>query len=173
MHLGRIRQLTDRIVEKFFIIVSGTGDEPYVTISANLRANGKKVALNCEETNTLTAHPELLIEIFIVAGSRGVNIKGSTSSRIEKNLPGFERDLSGYPEVVAAFHNLINMREGVGRALRLMHEHGVLTKLIPEFEPICWHYQYDFYHMYTTDEHSLRVVENLEGMYTGNLAGDP
>ncbi|MCE5251295.1 [protein-PII] uridylyltransferase [bacterium] len=173
MHVGRIRQLTDRIVEKFFIIVSGTGDEPYVTISENLRANGKKVALIREENETLAVHPKLLIEIFIVAGARGVNIKGSTSSLIEKNLPKFEGDLSGYSEIIAAFHNLINIREGVGRALRLMHEHGVLIKLIPEFEPICWHYQYDFYHMYTTDEHSLRVVENLEGMYTGKRTGDP
>jgi [protein-PII] uridylyltransferase len=67
----------------------------------------------------------------------------------------------------------MNLRTGAARAIRLMHEHGVLARLIPEFGAIGWHYQYDFYHAFTTDEHSLRTVEHLESMAAGGFAPFP
>lgn len=38
-------------------------------------------------------------------------------------------------------------------------ENGILTALIPEFEPIVCHVQHDVYHVYTTDIHSLKCLE--------------
>ena len=49
-----------------------------------------------------------------------------------------------------------------GKILRLMHAVGILGKILPEFGHTHCLVKYDFYHRYTTDEHSLRMVRFLE-----------
>jgi len=46
--------------------------------------------------------------------------------------------------------------------LRLMHEVGVLDLILPEYGHAHCRVSYDFYHRYTADEHSLRMVRFLE-----------
>jgi [protein-PII] uridylyltransferase len=47
-------------------------------------------------------------------------------------------------------------------ALRVMHETGLLTRLIPEWSRIDCLVTRDFYHQYTVDEHTLVTLEALE-----------
>ena len=42
------------------------------------------------------------------------------------------------------------------RALRRMNELGVLASFVPEFEPIVAMMQFNFYHAYTVDEHTIQ-----------------
>jgi [protein-PII] uridylyltransferase len=46
-------------------------------------------------------------------------------------------------------------------------ENGILTRLIPEFEPIVCHVQHDVYHVYTTDIHSLKCLEKARRLVCG------
>ena len=172
MRTARVKRLSDRIVDEFLDSFSPGKADTFTSISKEFTSNGKQLALNNEQIESLSLNPRLFVEIFAVAGSRGLDLTHKTASIITRNLIQSSKNLPKFSEVKSAFHNLINMRSGVSRALRLMHDHGVLTKLIPEFETICWHYQYDFYHTFTTDEHSLRVVENLEVMFQGNVFRD-
>ncbi len=48
------------------------------------------------------------------------------------------------------------------RVLRLMHETSILGKLLPEFGQGHCLVTYDYYHRFTADEHSLRMVRFLE-----------
>ena len=47
------------------------------------------------------------------------------------------------------------------RALRRMNELGVLSAFIPEFEPIVAMMQFNMYHSYTVDEHTIQVISNF------------
>lgn len=51
-----------------------------------------------------------------------------------------------------------------GKTLRLMHRLGVLGQILPEFGQAHCRVNYDFYHRFTADEHSLRMVDFLEGL---------
>lgn len=48
--------------------------------------------------------------------------------------------------------------------LHLMHESGLLARLVPEFGRSQFLIRHDFYHRYTVDEHALRMVHFLEGL---------
>ena len=52
------------------------------------------------------------------------------------------------------------------RFLRLMHEVGVLGLLLPEYGRAHCKVSYDFYHRYTADEHTLRMIRFLEELET-------
>lgn len=64
------------------------------------------------------------------------------------------------------FLSILQAPEGVTRALRQMAETGVLGWILPEFESIRTLIPYDPSHEFTVGEHTLRVVENLEGLNT-------
>lgn len=169
MRAGAVFRLTGRVVGRFLDRFAETGRKSLVVLPIGLRSNSTHVALLSEEDGFLESHPHLAVEIFTVAGACGLKITDDTASVIERRAAVQDTRFPDDPAVRAAFHELVNMRTGVALALRLMYEHGVLTRLIPEFHAISWHYQYDFYHAFTTDEHSLRVVENLELMNAGKF----
>lgn len=59
------------------------------------------------------------------------------------------------------FRQLLCQKQGVSSALRAMHHQGILGKLLPEFHRITGLMQFDLFHAYTVDEHTLMVVCNL------------
>ncbi len=173
MRAGRVYRLTNHIVGRFRERFEPSTAHEKKSEQAGLVIIDNKVGFSTDIEESLQKHPEFLIKIFVLAAARDIDISWHTIYVIEKNLHKFDDSLSENQDVRTAFQELINTREGIGKVFRLMHEYGVLTKLIPEFDKISWHYQYDFYHAYTTDEHSIRVVENLERMADGSLSDVP
>lgn len=55
------------------------------------------------------------------------------------------------------------------RVLRLMHETGILKQILPEFGLAHCKVNHDFYHHYTADEHSLRVIRFLDELATTGI----
>lgn len=173
MSAGRVYRLTNHIVGRFLKQFETPKKQHIKSDLSGFVWSGKKVDFPPFVKDSLQDHPGLLLKIFAFAGEKGLEISERATAIIERNLYSLEEDLPANPDVRAEFYVLINMQKGLGKSFRLMHEHGVLTKLIPEFSKISWHYQYDFYHAYTTDEHSIRVVENLEKMALGTISKMP
>ena len=56
------------------------------------------------------------------------------------------------------------------KTLRLMHETEILEQVLPEFGLAHCKVNHDFYHHYTADEHSLRIIRFLEEMESATLS---
>ena len=54
------------------------------------------------------------------------------------------------------------------KSLRLLHESEILGQVLPEFGKAHCMVNYDFYHRYTADEHSLRMIRFLEQLTDTN-----
>lgn len=72
--------------------------------------------------------------------------------------------------VRAAFMTLISQRHGV-LSLQRMARLGVLARYIPEFGQVTGRMQYDLFHVYTVDQHTLNVLEFLRRFEQGPLPG--
>ncbi len=173
MRAGSVFRLTERSIGRFLERYSGEERQPLLILPMGIRSNSTHVALLSEEDRFLEDHPSLAVDIFTVAGACDLQLTEDSASLIERRMTVTDERFLTDPDVLTSFRELVNMRFGVASALRLMYEHGVLSRLIPEFGAISWHYQYDFYHAFTTDEHSLRVVENLERMAAGKFDAFP
>lgn len=65
------------------------------------------------------------------------------------------------PEAQRIFLDLLLKHGNPERALRRMNELGVLSAFIPEFEPIVAMMQFNVYHSFTVDEHTIQCISTL------------
>ncbi len=60
------------------------------------------------------------------------------------------------------FCRMLALRNSIGSAIQLMHETGFLEKLIPEFEALRCKVEYDNYHEFTVDQHTIQALKTID-----------
>ena len=68
------------------------------------------------------------------------------------------------------FLDILTSRKNPERVLRLMNESGVFGQFLPDFGRIVAMMQFDMYHSYTVDEHTLKAIGILHGIENGALS---
>jgi [protein-PII] uridylyltransferase len=107
--------------------------------------------------------PSTLLEIFVVL-QQNPDVKGvraSTIRAINKNLWLIDEEFRQNPRNHRLFLEILRAPAGVTHELRRMNTYGVLGRYIPAFGRIVGRMQYDLFHAYTVDAHTLFVLSNL------------
>ncbi len=102
-----------------------------------------------------------LLRLFEEALRTGMLIHPDAMRLVKANLHLIDDDLRTDPEAQRIFFDLLLKHGNPERSLRRMNELGVLSAFIPEFEPIVAMMQFNMYHSYTVDEHTIQVIRNL------------
>ncbi len=77
------------------------------------------------------------------------------------------RELRANPEANRLFMEILTSRKDPEIALRRMNEAGVFGRFVPDFGRVVAQMQYDMYHVYTVDEHTLFAIGILHQIETG------
>jgi [protein-PII] uridylyltransferase len=77
------------------------------------------------------------------------------------------------PRIAAAFLAILGDVGRVQPILKDMHNCGFLGHYLPEFGNLTCHMQFDSYHQYTVDEHTLIAIGNLDAVANGKATGLP
>ena len=80
---------------------------------------------------------------------------------VAANLHRIDIRMRNSDEAVRIFCDLLLKHGNPERSLRRMNELGVLSAFIPEFEPIVAMMQFNMYHSYTVDEHTIQTISHL------------
>jgi len=102
-----------------------------------------------------------ILRIYEEALRTGLLIHPDAMRLISANLHLIDDKMRNDPEAQRIFLDLLLKHGNPERALRRMNELGVLSAFIPEFEPIVAMMQFNMYHSYTVDEHTIQVIRNL------------
>ena len=108
--------------------------------------------------------PEHLLSLFQVAQEQGVPIDGLVLEEIHRHVEGMSDHLFASPAVSRRFRELLAGPGAVAETLTLMHQARVLEKLVPAFSRVRGLMQFNQYHKYTVDEHSLLAVKKVESL---------
>jgi [protein-PII] uridylyltransferase len=104
-----------------------------------------------------------LLEIFLLLQQepalRGVS--AHTIRLIRRALPQIDEEFRQNPRHHRLFMDIIRAPEGVTHELRRMSRYGVLGRYLPAFGRVTGRMQFDLFHAYTVDAHTLFVVSNL------------
>jgi [protein-PII] uridylyltransferase len=116
-----------------------------------------------------TGAPIDLIRIFRVAQERGLDVHPQTLRWITRNAKLIDKPLRGDPAACALFLEILIADQDPATALRLMNETGVLGKFMPDFGRVVAQMQYNMYHHFTVDEHTLFAIGVLHEIEQGRL----
>ncbi|MEM1234460.1 MAG: [protein-PII] uridylyltransferase [Pseudomonadota bacterium] len=113
-----------------------------------------------------------LLRIFEEAMRTGTLIHPDAMRVVTAALPLIDDKMRRDPEACGIFLDTLLKHGNPERALRRMNELGLLAAFIPEFEPIVAMMQFNMYHSYTVDEHTIQCISTLAQIERGELEED-
>ena len=179
---------TERFMRHYFLIARDVGDltrvfitmleekgrrKPLLRLPTALRrrtvdgfvVDGGRIALTETEVEKT---PLKLLRIFRVAQVHKLDFQPNALrlvARQAKRVAAFRDD----PTANAVFMDILTEPKGSEAILRLMNEAGVFGRFVPDFARVVAQMQYDMYHVYTTDEHTIRAIGILNRIERGRL----
>jgi len=129
----------------------------------NARFQVRNGSLEAVSEDVFARNPSALLELFALLQQnpevRGV--RASTMRAVAKNLWLIDEEFRQNPRHHRLFLEILRSPVGVTHELRRMNTYGVLGRYIPAFGRVVGRMQYDLFHAYTVDAHTLFVVSNL------------
>ncbi|WP_347138902.1 [protein-PII] uridylyltransferase [Paracoccus sp. SSK6] len=116
--------------------------------------------------------PLNILRLFEEALRTGILIHPDAMRLVAANLDLIDDKVRSDPEATRIFMDLLLKHGNPERGLRRMNELGVLAAFIPEFEPVVAMMQFNMYHHYTVDEHSIQCVAALAEIERGEHPED-
>ena len=122
---------------------------------------GEHVTVPAELRNRVLDSPDLLLRLFDLARCRRLMIDTTLLEDIHRHVETVSDEAFRTPEVSRIFLQIL-AGPGVADTLTAMHRAHLLEKLIPVFTTVRGLMQFNQYHKYTVDEHSLLAVAKAE-----------
>ena len=118
------------------------------------------------------ADPVNLIRLFRAADTKDVDIHPATLQAVTRSLDLIDERVRNDAAANKLFLEIVASKRDPERALRRMNEAGVLGRFLPEFGRVVAQMQFNMYHHYTVDEHSLHAIGNLANIEHGEHKKD-
>ena len=138
-------------------------DQSHKTTPLNNRFEIRHGFITIKNPSVFKRYPFALLEVFLLM-QQNPQIQGVTAETIRlirshRHLidDKFRRDWRNR----TLFLEILRQPTGITHQLRRMNRYGILAAYIPAFEKIVGLMQYDLFHAYTVDEHTLMVLRNL------------
>jgi [protein-PII] uridylyltransferase len=116
-------------------------------------------------------NPTRLVELFSLAAREGLEIHPAAMRAASRDARLVDQ-VRDDPAANAFFLDVLTAREKPELVLRWMNEAGVFGRFVPDFGRVVAQMQFDMYHHYTVDEHSIRAIGLLSLIERGELADD-
>jgi len=127
--------------------------------------DGERLAI--ANDNAFEENPVLLIILFKVAHEQEMDIHPRTLQRVTRSLSLIDASLRRDKRANDAFMEILLSRRNPEPTLRRMSDAGVLGRFIPDFGRVIGQMQFDMYHVYTVDEHTIFALGILHGIENG------
>jgi [protein-PII] uridylyltransferase len=158
MEVSRLNEMLLQLFEEEILL--DKNDPP---MPLGPRFQSRNGYLEAADDQVFAREPSALLEIFLLLEQnlnlRGVNAR--TIALVKQHLWLIDEEFRQNPRHHRLFLDILRAPQGVTRTLKRMNTYGVLGLYIPAFGRVVGRMQYDLFHAYTVDAHTLFVVENL------------
>ena len=158
-----VRELNDMLLQHFSeTILKRDKDRTIKAIDDNFQRCGVRIEARADDL--FIRDPNKLLELFLhmaddpeIIGIRAPTLRQIFIARQEIDSQAFYNDA----EARRLFIEIIKHPNGMERAFTYMKRYGVLRTYLPSYARIVGQMQYDLFHIYTVDEHTLFVMNNI------------
>lgn len=157
-----LERLNDMVLQLFKEVVIH-GDDDCVILPLNDHFQAVNRYVEALRPDVFEREPTALLQIFAILQQHPglIGIRAATIRLIRRNLQRIDDDFRRSPEACRLFMDILRLPGGITHVLNRMNRYGVLAAYLPEFGRVVGRMQYDLFHVYTVDEHTLFVIRNL------------
>ena len=116
--------------------------------------------------------PVKLLTLFVCADKHDLDLHPDAYSAVTRSLSLVTPKLRRDPAATRAFLDILAHGQRPYRTLGLMNETGLLGRFLPEWGRIVGQTQFNMYHAYTVDEHTLQAIGVINDIARGKLKAD-
>ena len=156
---SQVERLGVQIVERFEeMLEPASAAQP---LGHDFEQVGRRIA--ARDPDLFMRRPAALVDIFLIRldAPQLVGFTAETMRRIHQATAAHGTALADDPATLNAFLQLLRRGASAVDALWRMNRHGLLAAILPAFGQVFGRMQYDLFHVYTVDEHTLRVLRNM------------
>ena len=159
----RAADAVDRIGERLVLRVEARR-EPRTPRVLDADFVARRSLLDLADPERLEREPSLVLRAFarLVDDPALDGFDPRLLAQLDEALPRLDAWLRTSAEAGAGFLELLRRRGGVARALSLASRYGVLARLVPAFGRVAGRMQHDLFHVYTVDQHTLKVLRFVD-----------
>lgn len=170
MELNRLNDLLLSLFKEQILYADEAPDPTPI----NRRFQSRSRFIEVTHPGVFERYPFALLEIFLLLAQndRLEGVRAATIRLIRQHHHLIDEDFRNDLRCRALFMELIRQPHGVTHELRRMNRYGVLAAYIPAFANIVGQMQYDLFHAYTVDEHTLFVVRNIRRFTVPEFAAE-
>jgi [protein-PII] uridylyltransferase len=168
LHAAQISRLSDLIIHRVTECDKPRFTDKVIfgrTLREGIRLS--KGHINITKPEVLESNPACLIQIFDDAQKYGCKLSQETRELLRQHLNLVDDEFRRSAGANEPFFDILKWKDAVYETLLDMHRSGVLGAFIPEFGRLLCMVLHDAYHTYTVDEHSLRLVQEIELLRAG------
>lgn len=159
MELNRLNEMLLQLFQEAIL----HRNQPYAITRINRRFHATNGYLEITNKAFFLRYPYAMLELFLILqehpGLEG--IRANTIRLIRAHLHLIDKSFRRDIRARSLFLEILRQPAGVSHALQRMHRYGVLGAYLPAFARITGRMQFDLFHIYTVDEHTLMLIRNL------------
>ncbi|MCP3875530.1 MAG: [protein-PII] uridylyltransferase [Desulfobacteraceae bacterium] len=118
-----------------------------------------KRRLHFANTVVILQKPELLLKIFLESGQRKTPLSVEARRVVSEFLHLVDKSVTKNIANIKIFKKIVSLSYWEFNVLNVMLTTGILEKFIPEFSAVVNKIQYNHYHLFPVDKHSIRCVQ--------------
>lgn len=118
------------------------------------------------------ADPVRLVQMFALADAHGLEIHPQAMRQAARDARLIDASVRRDPRANAFFMDVLTSNRSPDTVLRWMNEADVFGRFVPDFGRVVARMQYDMYHHYTVDEHTIRAIGLAARIEGGSLKAD-
>ncbi|WP_295427551.1 [protein-PII] uridylyltransferase [uncultured Thiodictyon sp.] len=157
--LNRLNEMLLQLFREAILLHDDIG--PPVPINKRFQSRSGYLEISCP--TVFRRYPVALLEVFYLLQTHPElsGVRASTIRSIRENRHRIDDAFRADIRARSLFMECLRAPQGITHSLRRMNRYGVLAAYIPPFANIVGRMQYDLFHVYTVDEHTLALLRNL------------
>jgi len=160
--LQRVAELNRMLLKLFDQAILNDGEE-FDPVIINSRFQKRENLIEVRIPELFIKKPDTILDMFIhIANDSSINgVAPTTMRELRTARRKLDLFLCTIPAARAKFMTLVRHPNALNNAFSLMHRHGVLATYLPQWSHITGQMQFDLFHVYTVDEHSIRLLKHI------------
>lgn len=168
--IWEVRCLSEMVFQHFEETINTQADGVMIPINRRFQQRGGFIEVRNQQVFRRDLHAIFELFLLLQKNDELIGVRSNTVRLLREAAELIDEAFIHSRHAAKQFIEILGQPTHVTRAIRRMHRYGILAKYIPEFKSLEGQMQFDMFHVYTVDQHTIFVIRNLRRLMDPRFA---